>query len=81
MGLAGRERAIIITVMTGIDCIAALKALGELNRLRIVPKTPQLVDQRQREILVGEEPGYPQSSSLHSFSRMSRGISSGCEPA
>jgi hypothetical protein len=22
--------------MTGIDCIAALKALGELNRLRIV---------------------------------------------
>ena len=48
---------------------------------RIVPKTPQLVDHRQREILVGEEPGYAQSPSLHSFSRMSRAISSGCEPA
>jgi DNA-binding transcriptional ArsR family regulator len=34
--LAGRERTGIITRMTGIDCIAALKALGELNRLRIV---------------------------------------------
>ena len=48
---------------------------------RIVPKTPQLMDHRQREILVGEEPGYAQSPSLHSFSRMSRAISSGCEPA
>ena len=26
----------MISVMTGIDCIVALKALGELNRLRIV---------------------------------------------
>src|ERR1039458_10380557 len=34
--LAGRERASIIGRMTGIDCIAALKALGELNRMRIV---------------------------------------------
>jgi hypothetical protein len=34
--LARRKRAGIITGMTGIDCIAALKALGELNRLRIV---------------------------------------------
>jgi DNA-binding transcriptional ArsR family regulator len=34
--LAARERADIIRKMTGIDCIAALKALGELNRLRIV---------------------------------------------
>ena len=34
--LAWRERAGIIAGMNGIDCIAALKALGELNRLRIV---------------------------------------------
>ena len=26
----------MLNTMTGIDCIAALKALGELNRLRIV---------------------------------------------
>lgn len=34
--LARRERLGIIWRMTGIDCIAALKALGELNRMRIV---------------------------------------------
>jgi DNA-binding transcriptional ArsR family regulator len=34
--LAGRKRRSIISAMTGIDCIAALKALGELNRMRIV---------------------------------------------
>ena len=34
--LAGRKRLGIIWRMTGIDCIAALKALGELNRMRIV---------------------------------------------
>jgi DNA-binding transcriptional ArsR family regulator len=34
--LAGRNRPAIIWRMTGIDCIAALKALGELNRMRIV---------------------------------------------
>jgi DNA-binding transcriptional ArsR family regulator len=34
--LARRERLGIIWRMTGIDCIAALKALGELNRMRIM---------------------------------------------
>lgn len=34
--LARGERLGIIHAMTGIDCIAALKALGELSRLRIV---------------------------------------------
>jgi DNA-binding transcriptional ArsR family regulator len=34
--LAGQRGAGIIWRMTGIDCIAALKALGELNRLRIM---------------------------------------------
>ena len=34
--LAGGKRLSIIWRMTGIDCIAALKALGELNRMRIV---------------------------------------------
>ena len=34
--LARWERLGIIWRMTGIDCIAALKALGELNRMRIV---------------------------------------------
>src|ERR1039457_4868329 len=34
--LATRKLPGIISRMTGIDCIAALKALGELNRLRIV---------------------------------------------
>ncbi len=34
--LAGRKRLGIIWRMTKIDCIAALKALGELNRMRIV---------------------------------------------
>ena len=34
--LARRARLGIIGRMTGIDCIAALKALGELNRMRIV---------------------------------------------
>ena len=50
------------------------------HRDRVVPETPQLVNHRQREILVGEEPGHAQSSSPDSFSRMSRSISSGCEP-
>ena len=35
-GLPDAQRAGIIGGMTGIDCIAALKALGELNRMRIV---------------------------------------------
>ena len=34
--LAGCERTSIISVMSRIDCIAVLKALGELNRMRIV---------------------------------------------
>jgi len=34
--LARSKRLAIIRRMTGIDCIAALKALGELNRMRIV---------------------------------------------
>jgi DNA-binding transcriptional ArsR family regulator len=34
--LAGCRWKSIISAMTGIDCIAALKALGELNRMRIM---------------------------------------------
>ena len=34
--LAEWKRLSIISAMTGIDCIAVLKALGELNRMRIV---------------------------------------------
>jgi DNA-binding transcriptional ArsR family regulator len=34
--LAGRRRRRIISAMTGIDCITALKALGELNRMRMM---------------------------------------------
>ena len=34
--LARRNRPGIISTMTGIDCITALKALGELNRMRMM---------------------------------------------